>query len=515
MEESRTKKSIRNTVFSFAFQLSDVLLNFLLRTIFIHTLGKSYLGLSGLFSNILTVLSFMELGIGGAIVFCLYKPLAEHDYRKVSALMQLYKKAYTIIGSLVCIIGLMLTPFLEYIITLPDRIPHLYWIYWLMIGNTAISYFLAYRRSLLIADQRTDINVKNQLCFRISRFFLLTIALVFVRNYIVYLVLDVANTLASNIQITFLVKKRYRYIEEADVASISKEERKQIVQFVSSGIFSKFGQTVVNCTDNIIISTFVSTLMVGLYSNYSMITSSLEVAIYLLFSGLTASIGNFAVEKDAVQLERLFERITFGNFLISSCICVCLVSLFSPFVLIWAGQDYLLSNTTVFVIIVNFYIASRQKSIECFTGANGEMYYHNRFRSLVEGIVNLVTSLLLVKYTSLGITGVFLGTTVCFLMGRIWMDAFVLYRYWFKQPFLRYVICYGKQALLTLAIAFVGKMTSDYLFHNLGINLFTWILCGIIVSVITVAILVLLYWKKEDFQYYKNLFLKIVRKRKV
>lgn len=511
MAESRTKKTIRNTAFSFVYQLSDVLLNFMLRTIFIHTLGKTYLGLNGLFSNILSVLSFMDLGIGGAIVFCLYRPLADHDYGKVNALMRLYKKAYTIIGSLVCIIGLLLTPFLKYIVKLPDDIPHLYWIYWLTIGNTAISYFLAYRRSLLIADQRMDINVKNQLVFRIIRFALLSAALLTVKNYIVYLLLDVANTFASNVHITWLVKKRYRNIERAEVIPITSEEKQQIAKFVSSGIFSKFGQTIVNCTDSIIISAFVSTIMVGLYSNYSMITTSLDMAVYLLFSGLTASIGNFAVEKNSQEAERLFRRITFGNFFVSSYLCVCMAALINPFVQIWAGNDYLLQNETVIILILNFYISSMQKSIECFMGANGEMYYHNRYRSLVEGLVNLAVSLALVKYTNLGITGVFIGTTVCFLAGRIWMDALVLYKYWFKKIFLSYVVCYAKRALLTLAMAFAGKAVSDVLFRSWGLNIFTWVLCGIVVSIMTIFVLVLLNWRKDDFQYYRNLLVKIMR----
>lgn len=512
MKDSRTKNTIRNTLFSFAYQLSDVVFAFILRTIFIRILGKSYLGLSGLFSNILTVLSFMDLGVGGAIVFALYKPLAEHDDRKVAALMQLYKKVYTIIGTVVCIVGFSLTPFLKYIINIPDTVDHIYLIYWLSIANTAISYFLAYRRSLLIADQRSDINVKNQLAFRISRFVLLTCSLVITRNYIVYLALDVANTLASNLQITYLVKKRYSNIEKAKPDPLSVLEKKQIGKYIYSGIFIKFGQTIVNCTDSIIISAFISTILVGLYSNYSMITSNLDIAVYLVFSGITASIGNFAVEKNGRESELLFKKVTFANYLISFYISVCLFSLLTPFVAIWAGEDYVLADITVAVIVLNFYIATMQKSVECFIGAVGEISYHNRYRSLIEGVVNLATSLILVKFTNLGITGVFLGTTACFIFGRMWMDAYVLYKYWFKKSFSGYAIQYLLRLIFVTATAIAGKKMTEAIFQILGTSILTWVLCGITLSAIFVLMTILLYRKKNEFVFFKQLIRKIIKK---
>ena len=510
--ESRTKKTIRNTFYSFSYQFIDIICTFILRTIFIRTLGKSYLGLSGLFTNILTVLSLMESGVGGAIVFALYKPLAEHDENKVAALMQLYKKVYSIIGLLVCVIGLSITPFLKYIINIPDKIDNIYLIYWLLIANTAISYFLTYRRSLLIADQRSDINIKNQIIFRIIRFILLSGALLIARNYIIYLSLDVLNTLFSNLQITYLIKRRYSNIEKAKPQHISSSEKKQITKYIYSGLFMKFGQTVVNCTDSIIVSAFVSTVSVGLFSNYSLITNSLDTAVYLVFSGTIASIGNFAVERNASDSESLFKKLNFSNFLIVFYCTVCLTSLLSPFVAIWAGVDYQLSNITVSVIILNFYIASSQKSIECFIGAVGEMGYRNRFRSLIEGIVNLVTSLLLVNYTNLGITGVFLGTTVCFIAGRIWMDARVLYKFWFKVNFLSYVIRYIVRFIITVVVALIGKKITSIIFQLFGTSLYTWILCGILLSVLSISIILLLYRKSEEFSYFKRLISQKINK---
>lgn len=512
MNGGRTKNTIRNTAYSMAYQLSDILFAFLLRTIFIRTLGKTYLGLSGLFSNILTVLSLMELGVGGAIVFALYKPLAEHDNGKVATLMHLYKKVYRVIGASVCVVGFSLTPFLEYIVNLPTAVEHIYWIYWLSIANTAISYFLAYRRSLLIADQRSDLNIKNQMIFRISRFILLSGALILTQNYIVYLCLDVLNTFLSNLQITYLVKKRYADIEKIQPEPLAAYEKKQILRYMYSGIFTKFGQTVVNCTDSIIISAFVSTILVGFYSNYSMVTNSLDVAVYLIFSGITASIGNFAVEKNARDSELLFKKVTFINYIVSFYVTICLWSLLSPFVSIWAGSDYVLSESTVAVIVLNFYLASMQKSIECFVGSMGEISYHNRYRSLVEGIVNLAASLYLVRFTDLGITGVFLGTTICFAAGRIWMDAHILYKYWFKARFFNYATQYTLRLILVIGIAFIGKIITSYCFRKFGISVLSWIMCGVVLSVLCFSVIVALYHDKDEFIYLKKLLKGITKK---
>ena len=514
IEEGRTKKVARNTLFSFLFKASDLIFAFALRTVFIHTLGKTYLGISGLFTNILTVLSLMELGVGGAIVFSLYEPLARKDNAKVAALMQLYERVYTAIGLLVCGIGFCLTPFLQYIVNLSTNIDHLYVIYWLCIANTAISYFLAYRRSLLIADQRSDLDFMNQILFRIIRFVVLSVSLLLFKNYIVYLALDIMNTLCSNIHITYLVKKNYSDIEHCPIDPLNSEEKRKILRYMSSGIFTKFGQTIVNSTDNIIISAFIGTALVGVYSNYYMIVSSLDVAIYLLFSGMTASIGNYAVQSSDTASETLFKRITFFNYIATIVCTVCLFSLINPFVLMWAGEDYLLSDMTVLVITLNFYISTLQKSIECFLGARGELFYINRFRSLIEGVVNLVVSIILVKYASLGITGVFLGTTACFLVGRVWMDAHTLYKHWFHLSFGKYLGRYIEQFGITCVLAVIGKMITLFFFEKIGIGVVSWMLSGIVLLLMTSSFLWLFYHRTDEYRYLANMVKRKLRERK-
>ncbi len=510
MSESRTKKAIRNTLFSLLYKLFDTVLAFLLRTVFIHYLSISYLGLSSLFANILTVLSLMELGVGGSIVFALYKPLSEGDNEKIVSLMSLYKKVYNTIGVLVMVIGFALTPFLGHIINLPDNIDGIYLIYWLTILNTSITYFLSYRRSLLLADQRSDVNSRNLMIFRIIRFFVLTMCLICTQNYIAYLVLDITVTFFSNVHITYVVKKKYPFLNTIVAKPLEVEEKRSIVKYMYSGIISKIGQTVVNSTDNILISTFISTVLVGIYANYSMITMNLQVMIYLLFNSLTASIGNFAVQKPGNEAEKLFKKINFANFLISFVVTVCIYCLISPFVAIWIGSQYVLDDSTVIVIAINFYIAVMQYGCENFMGAVGELFYINRYRGLVEAVVNLMVSIILAKFTGLGITGVFLGTTACFACGRIWMDARTLYKYWFKVDFCIYVKQYISNAILTLITAGILKQVLNVYFMRFGISFVSWIVAAALVVIVLFVIITALFRRKEEYKYFERLVLSAV-----
>lgn len=509
MEESRTKKTARNMIFSIVYKLSDVILAFVLRTIFIQTLGVSYLGISGLFTSILNVLSLMELGVGSAIAFSLYRPLAEKDDNKVAALMQLYKKIYTYIGFLVCIIGFGLTPFLGMIVNLTEDIEHLNVIYWLSVSNTAISYFLAYRRTLLNADQKSYICTRVDLIFRFIRCAGLMFILIATHNYIIYLTFDVLNTLLSNIVITLQVKKLYPYIETKENVSLGRSEKKNITKYMASTVFTKIGQTVVTSTDSIIISAFIGTSLVGYYSNYNMIYSNLDVIMYLVFSNITASVGNYAVTNTGKQSYTLFKKINLMNYMLVCLISVCFFCLASPFVSLWVGKQFLLSELTVSVITLNFFITSNQNCVSNFMSAMGEMYYRNRYRALIEGIVNLISSILLVKYTNLGITGVFLGTTICFVCGRIWMDARVLFGYWFEMPITEYVKRYVLRFVLFVGLCTIMKMITSFIFNIVGISILSWIVCACLCGLCCLLAFYIIWRKTEEFSYLTSIVRRI------
>lgn len=510
MNEGRTGKAIKNSEYAILSNITETVLAFILRTIFIRSLSTVYLGLNGVFTNVLTVLSLMELGLGSAISFALYKPLANNDHYKTVALMDLYRKLYRNIGIIICVVGFCLTPFLKCIITLPEEVPHIYIIYWLNIGNTAITYFVAYKRTLLIADQKLYINYKNTIIFKFSRFFLLAGALIFTHNFILYLALGILNTFISNVVISLKVNKLYPYLKEHKGASLEKEEKKNIWKYIKAGFLNKIGQTVITSTDNIVISSFISTITVGLYSNYLMLINGVETLVYTLFSNITSSVGNLVAseEKDIKKIKSIFNTLQTINHIISTVACVGLASLINYFIELWLGNNYLLPAVTIYICIINLYISLNTSSLSNFIGARGDMYYNNRFRPIIEALVNLSVSIILVKFTNLGLNGVFLGTLASFLCGRIWMDAHTLYKYWFKENFFFYILAYLKRILFTTAVSVLCIFISNLIRSLLGLNILTFILMIVVVLVITIALLYLIYRKTESMAYIKNLITK-------
>ena len=510
--EGRTYKALRNTTFGLIYKAVDVILSFILRAVFIQTLSLSYLGVNGLFTNILTVLSLMEAGVGSAIVFSLYKPLAEQDYPKIASLMKLYRQVYRALGILISVAGFLLTPFLPFIINLPDTIPHIHVIYWLTIASTAVTYFLSYRRSLLLADQRADLNTKNLILFRITRFLLLGAVLLLTGNFILYLTADILNTIVSNLHITYVIRKRYKRVEETEAPPLAREEKREIVRYMSSGILAKVGQTVVNSTDNILISAFISTTLVGIYSNYNMIYMNLDVAIYLIFSGITASVGNYAVQKSPAESEQLYRKLFLINYFITCVVSVCALCLSTPFQL-WLGAEYAFEDEVVIVLTLNFYITSLCNCAGNFLSSQGRLYYKNRFRALIEAVSNLVVSLLLTAVFDLGIIGVFLGTTACFVFGRMWMDSYTLYRHWFRAPYRSYVKMYLFRFGLFICLAGLCKEITGIVFRTLTVSVFSWLLCAVLCVAVSALALCLLYAGTEEFAYIKGLVSGILRKR--
>ena len=510
--KGRTQKAFRNTAFNFMFKFLDIVLSFALRTVFIHTLSVSYLGINGLFTNILTVLSLMEAGVGSAIVFSLYKPLAEGDDEKVASLMQLYKKTYNVLGVSIALIGFAMTPLLPYIINLPENVGNINVIYWLTVANTSITYFMSYRRSLLIADQRADINTKNLMVFRFTRCILLAGVLLLTHNFILYLVAEIVNSFISNIHITYVVKKRYANVEKIKPTALEEQEKKQIVKHISSGLMFKIGQTFVNSTDSILISMLINTALVGVYSNYNMIFSNLDVFVYMVFSGITASVGNFVVQKGKEELKALFNKLFLINYMIVCVITVCILCLATPFVELWIGKEFTLDSLTVLVICINFYITSLCNCSGNFLLSQGELYYKNRFRSIIEAAANLIFSVLFTAVFDMGITGIFLGTTVCYALGRLWMDPHTLYHNLFDEKFSAFIKKYLAGAVLCAILCIVCKKVTDLIFSFMSVTVISWILSGMFCALFCLFVLTLVFRKTEEYGYITDLIKKVVNK---
>ena len=503
---SRTRNSVRNLSYAVIGQAIGFVISFIARIFFIRVLGREYLGLNGLFTNILTILSLAELGVGEAITFSLYKPLAENDTKKCTMLMQVYKKVYTIIGCAILVIGFCLTPFLPLIIKNMPDIPYINLIYILFVVNTAVSYFFSYKRNLIIADQKRYIATFYRYLAHAVFTFLEIVYLILFKNYIGYLLIMIAATLADNIMVSRKADKMYKFLKTEEQIPLDPESKDKIIKNTKAMMMHKVGGVVVNSTDNILLSMFVSLDSVGLYSNYFFITNALNSVTTHVFNSVTASVGNLFATSDSKKAYKVFKEVFFLDYFMYSFIAVSLLCLFNPFIELWVGKEYLFGFDIVCIIVINVYIAGMRKAVLTFREASG-LFYKDRWKAVFEAIINLGTSIILAIY--FGTFGVFLGTFISSVTVCVWVEPLILYKYGFKEKLIEYFKLYFMYAIVTIACCALTYYLCSFINYGRFVSLILKAcLCVIVPNVINI----ILFRNTEQYQYFKNLFRRIFAK---
>lgn len=498
---SRTENVLRNIRVSLILQTATALVAFLTRKVFVQMLSQEYLGLNGTFSNILSMLSLAELGIGEAITYSLYKPLAEHDNGQIAALMNLFRRAYRIIGLTVALLGILLTPFLPVLIReLPD-IPHIYIIYLLFVLNTAVSYSFVYKQSLMIADQRQYITTIGHFLKYILLQLVQAIFLIITRNYFVYLGLQISATLLENLIFSYVANRLYPDIWASPPARLKQATKKEIIQNTKAMVIHKVGGAIVFGTDNLLISFFVGIVEVGIYSNYLLITNGLKSIYGRLFHALTASIGNLRVTEEPEKTIPVFWRVNFlGNWLYGFS-SICLVVLFNPFIALWVGEKYLFSQEIVCLIALNFYVTGLRKAVSTFREAYG-LYWYDRYKPIAESAINMVSSIILA--VPLGISGILIGTFISTITTCFWIEPWVLFKYGLHAPVWPYFRDYAVNTFTTLLTAVLVWHICAVL-PGTGITLFLEKLA--VCAVLGNLGYLVIYYRRGELRY----FLKMVR----
>lgn len=491
---SRLTNTIRNTVVGFVAQLVVILLNFINRTIFIYFLGVEYLGLSGLFSNILSMLSLAELGIGVAISFSLYKPLGENDIRKTKALMNFYQLAYRIIGVVILGMGLCLAPFLDFLIKDKPDIPHLTLIYVLFLVNTVVSYFFTYKRSLLSADQKEYLNSVNRTIFSIIQCVGQFLVLFITRNYLLYLVVVIICTLSSNIRISCKCDNIYPYLKN-NQEKLTKEETRSLMKYVLAQLSHKVGGIVVSGTDNILTTSLVDggLILVGLHSNYLLLINTIKSVIAMFFTSVTASVGNLNAENNVEKSKEIFNKMFFLNMCFYGISASCIYNLANDFICLWIGEEYLLSSDIVIVIVINYYISGMRQTCQTYNTTLG-LFWNDRFKPWIEAMINLASSIILIRY--FGFMGVLLGTLISTVTTSFWVEPYILYKHGFKMKLKDYFIRYGQYTAITL----LSTILCFYSTKPIAVNSFViWIVKAGIVGGLSLGIVILFFHSKPEF----------------
>lgn len=505
-KRGRIENSIRNSIFGVVVQGANVLLGLLVRTFFIHCLSQEYLGVNGLFTNILTMLSLAEMGIGSAIIYNMYKPIAEGDEIQIAQLMNFYRRAYFVIGSVVAISGVLLTPFLGYIIKGQPDIPNITAIYLLFLSNTVFSYFFAYKKSIFSADQRERVLHVFRLIFYMLRSALQIVILIVTQNFIAYLVAQIVCTVLENVAVSIYADREYPFLKKYKNSKLNKIQTKNIVENVKALFIYKVGSIALDGTDNIIISAFDGLISVGLLSNYSLVTGSAQLLLSQVTASLTGSVGNYVAQESEGRYEELLNRLTFLNFVIYGGVFVVLCSCLTTFVEIWAGPKYTLGFSVVFIHCLNIYIYGMMNSIWTFRSTMG-LFVHGKWRPLISALVNIVVSVILAQ--KVGLLGVLLGTTITRVATNVWYDPYIVYKYGLNKSVARYYIQWSIYLSICIILVFFLKEIIVLLPVDGVALLVTSVVVSLGVFLLTV---ILLFWRNENFRYFSRVLKQILHK---
>lgn len=453
MEKSRTEYSALNTSVAMICRMLTILAGFFTRVVFTRTLSESYVGINGLFLDIINVLSFTELGVGTAITYALYKPVAEGNREKQKSLMILYRNIYRVVALIVLLAGLAVVPFLDVLIKNKPEVDHLTLIYLMYLANTALSYLFIYKRSLVDAHQKLYIGVLYQSGFLLLQYALQILLLLLTKNFLLYLSVYLLCTFFGNLAIAGKADRLYPYLKEKQAQPLPQEERKEITRNIRAMLMHKLGGTVVNNTDNLLLSSMVGISSVACYSNYFLLIGSVRQVLNQAFQGITASVGNLGVMEDEKRFRRIFSAAFFLSQWLYGVAAITLYELLGPFVELSFGPQYVFSGDITFILCVNFFVTGLRQATLVFRDSLG-LFWYDRYKSVAEAAINLVSSIVLARY--LGTMGVFLGTFISTMTTSAWVEPLVLYRVRLKTSSRPY---FGKYLLYCLVMLATAKLT--------------------------------------------------------
>lgn len=508
---SRTKNASRNIVWGILNNIVGFGLPFISRTVMIYTLGIEYVGLGSLFSSILQVLSFADLGIGGAIVFSMYQPIAEGDDAKVSALLNLYRKTYKIIGLVILIVGLAIMPFLDYLVAgdIPEGI-NLHILFLVYLVNNLIGYFLfAYKQSLFTASQRADVISKISMFLNMFTSILQIAILLTIKNYYAYVVVIPMITLLNNIIIGILADKAFpQYKCKGEVET---KERKSIEKKVGGMVFQKIGSIVLSSSDTIVISAFLGLTTLALYQNYYYIVMALFAFLMVFMQSIIAGVGNSVVSESIEKNYKDFKTFNFIYAWIVSWWSICLMCLFQPFMKLWVGEENMLGDGMVLLFAAYFFGHKWCDMLYVYQEACG-IWWETKFVPLVAALVNLVVNIALVLV--IGLPGILISTIISIIFvynvgyARVLFKTYFksveggLKKYWIRQIFYLVTMIIG--AIITIMICNCFRFESSVL--QLIVNGF--------ICIVVPNIFIYVVWNRcEEFVRAKDIMHNVIKKR--
>lgn len=507
LNEGRFKKNTRNIAFSLISQIIIVLFEALARRFFLQIFASEYLGLGSTFSSILNILSFAELGIGSAIVFSLYKPIAENNQTKIRSYMKVYRNTYLIIGSIVLVFGAALTPFLNIFVKEMPNIPHVQLIYLLFVFQSGVQYFFSYKITFLNANQQNYIFQRMQIIASFVKLGLQILSILVFKNYFMYLGSAIVVVVALDVVCSIYVNKKYPFIK-GKAEKLEKEEIDRLKKNVFALLLYRVGNTLLVTIDTIVISKMLGVIPAAIYANYHLIITYSDTFFVTVLGTITPSLGNFMVGANADKKRELFKRLQNIYSWITTLIGVGMIVCFNPLVSSWLGDEYLLDQSIVVMLVISLSLTNFQRPCSLIRDANG-LFWYGKLRPLIMAIINVIASVILTYF--FGMIGVVIGTIIAKLSTFVWYDPYIVYKHVFIKGLPEYFYEYIEKWIIFLLLTIVCVALCNR-------SSFTgWLDFFVKASVVMVVVnLVYLYIFKNtgDYNYLKSHLLNIFKKSK-
>lgn len=510
---SRTGNSIRNAMFGVLLQLASILTKFISSGVFAKTLGIDYSGINGLFTEVIAMLSLAEMGVGTAIVYNLYKPLAEHDREKLCQYMTLFKKAYRVIALSIFALGAAMTPFIQVMVKgVAFSDSYLRFVFMLFVVQSASSYLFSYKTALINADQQNYLVSIINLASRVVLMALSIAILLLTNNYVLYLLVQIGVTVATNMAVSFVADKKYPFLKQS--AALSKQERQSVFGNIKHIVIGKISGRITTSTDSILISVIANTRLVGIYGYYALITSSLTNIFVRIAEGMVGSFGNLIVTEKDEHCDRVLKRVTFLFFWFASVSAVVAYCVILPFIRLWLGDEFILENGVVFVCMINLFLFIIREPLWKAMDVSG-LFAKDKYISILGSATNLIASVVLGYFLEAngksGMYGIFIGTVLTLVI-QIVLKIRLFYQEKLHFPSKSYYLMWLKMTVvffaeLILIHALCGRISVDNAYVNIAAKL-------IVSGGITLAVNALLFAKTDEMNYTRGLIKKIIKERR-
>ena len=495
MKNTRTANTFRNISWAFILQIVLMLLQFFSRTVFILQLGREYLGITGLFSDIMLLLGLANFRIPESIVLSMYKPLSDGNIPKVLAFFNFYRKVFIFIRVAILLLGLILIPILPFLIKEPPDIPENFTvIYLFFLTQLIISYFVIQKRSIIFADQKNYIINIYLKVFHYIQIIIQIIVLLLLRNFYLFLLVEAFLTILMNFLISIKADKMYPFIKEKCTYKLNKDEISEFFTNTKSMFFYGLGSIALIGIDSILVSSIVGIGILGLCSNYMLIINSVKAMVDQVMTGFTASIGNLNTKNNIEATENVFNQVNFIVFVVSAFLSINLAVSLSPLITVWLGDSFLISQTIVISLILRFYILGTQYTTFTFRSTLG-LLKKLKYIPLVTAFVNIALSIIMGRF--FGVAGIFFASSIAIFFFTIIPEALILYKNIFSKSSIMFFIRYCG-FLIFMA---VNYLITSYLLEQINfsgwIGFFAKAFCG---AVISGLLFIVVFFRDRNFK---------------